>query len=155
MNFWTFFGIALAVLWLQANAISCAGLQALRAEARVRWEALLSLERCRLERWNANACGSSAEMLRWRAVLEKAMWPEDAFAVRCFFEERFLVEGIGAGGDCEVLALRCREAVRCYAEVSALYNARLPLLWGWPLSRWMGFLPVQEPPSAVAPNRSA
>jgi hypothetical protein len=155
VNFWTCLALALVVLWLQANAISCAGLQALRAEARVRWEALLSLERCRLERWAAGAGGSSAVVLRWRAVLEKAVWPEDASAVRRFFEERRLVHDFGTGGDCGVLELRCREAVRCYAEVAALYNARLPLLWGWPLSRWMGFVPVQGPPPPLVPNWSA
>jgi hypothetical protein len=146
VNFWTLLALALAVLWLQANAIACAALQALRAEARVRWEALVFLERCLLERRAAVWGGAPAVAARWRAILEKPSWPEDASGVGAFFEERRLAWEHGAGTGNEVLELRCSEAVRCYATAAALYNRRLPLLSSWPLSKWMGFLPVEEPP---------
>ena len=146
VNFWMLLALSLAVLWLQANAIACAALHALRQEARVRWEALLSLEKCLLERRVPSGMGVPPEILRWSSVLEKTRWPEDALGVRVFFEERRLVGNPDPLAGCEVLELRCREAVCRYAEAAALYNGRLPLWWGWPLSRWMGFLPVGAPP---------
>ncbi len=149
VNFWTLLTLALAVLWLQANAIACAGLHALRQEARVRWEALLLLEGCLLERWVSGKSGSSAGISRWRGVLEKTRWPEDAPGVREFFEERRAVWEPRLEAGCEVLELRCREAVCRYSEAAALYNGRLALLWGWPLSKWMGFLPVEVPPALL------
>jgi hypothetical protein len=147
VNFWTLLALALIVLWLQANAIACAGLHALRQEARVRWEALLDLERCLLERRASGESGDSAQILRWRGVLEKTLWPEDATGVRAFFEEHRLAADPGTRETFGVLELRCREAVCRYAEAAALYNARLPWLWGWPLAKWMGFLPVEAPPT--------
>jgi hypothetical protein len=63
-----------------------------------------------------------------------------------FFEERGLACRDDLGDKHSVLELRCHEAVCRYAEVAALYNARVPLAWGWPLSKWMGFLPVEAPP---------
>jgi hypothetical protein len=146
VNFWTLLALALAVLWLQANAIACAALQALRAEARVRWEALVCLERCLLERRAAVCVEAPAVAARWRAILEKPGWPEDAPGVGAFFEERRLAWEHGVGTGNEVLELRCSEALRRYATAAALYNRRLPLLSNWPLSKWMGFLPVEEPP---------
>ena len=150
VNFWTLFALALAVLWLQANAITCAALQAMRAEARARWEALLSLERCLLERRGVEGSRTPAGLQGWTAILEQTIWPEEAPGVLAFFEERRRVGKPGPG--CGVLELRCREAVRCYAEAAALYNERLSLPWGWPLSKWAGFLPVTAPPLTVEPD---
>ena len=146
VNVWTLFALALVVLWLQANAIACVGLYALRQEVRVRWEAFLDLERCLLERRASAGSGDSAQIQRWKGVLEKTLWPEDTPGVRAFFEEYRLATNPGTREKFGALELRCREAVRRYAEAAVLYNARLPLLWGWPLSRWMGFLPVEAPP---------
>jgi hypothetical protein len=147
VNFWTLLALALAVLWLQANTIACAGLHALRQEARVRWEALLLLEVCLLERWVSGESGSPSGISRWKGALEKTRLPEDALGVRTFFEERRLAWEHRPKSGCEVLELRCCEAACRYAEAAALYNGRLALLWGWPLSKWMGFLPVETPPS--------
>ena len=66
--------------------------------------------------------------------------------MRVFFEERRLVGNPAPLAGCEVLELRCRDAVCRYAEDASLYNGRLHLWLGWPLSRWMGFLPVGAPP---------
>jgi hypothetical protein len=146
MDFWTLLAISLAVLWAQANVISCAGLQALRAEARVRWEALVSLDRCLLE-CRAAAGGVSPDAIaRWRTVLEKTILPENAPGVLGFYEERRLWIGTQGAWGFGVLELRCRQAAHCYAEVAALYNRRISSVTAWPLSRWMGFAPVQEPP---------
>ena len=152
VNFWTLLALAVAVLWLQANAISCAALQSLRAEARVRWEALLCLDRSRLEQWAGGVGASTSGFLRWSAVLERTIWPEDPSAVLGFFEERRLVQGLDLGGGSAVLELRCREAIRCYAEAAARYNGWLPVRWGWPLASLLGFSPVQEPPFEGAPD---
>jgi hypothetical protein len=147
VNFWTLLAVALAVLWLQANVIAYAALRALRAEARVRWEALLSLERSLQERLASSGTVPPAALQRWKEVLEKSIWPEDAAAVRAVFEARRLSRDLAVQSDCAVLELRSREAVRRYAEAAALYNGRIPHPSGWPLSKWMGFVPVEMPPS--------
>lgn len=150
MDFWTLLAISLAVLWAQANVISCAGLQALRAEARVRWEALVSLERCLLECRIAAGGVSPDAVAQWRTVLEKTILPENASGVLEFYKERRLGGGTQGARGFGVLELRCRQAAHCYAEAAGLYNRRIPSMTGWPLSRWMGFAPVQEPPEEDA-----
>jgi hypothetical protein len=152
VNFWTLLALALAVLWLQANAIACAGLHALRQEARVRWEALLELERRLLELRAVGLGGDPAQIQRWKSVLEKTIRPEDAAGVRAFFEEQQLAADPSNRERFGVLELRCREALRRYAEAASLYNERLALRWGWPLAKWMGFLPVEAPPRLLGLN---
>ncbi len=153
MNFWTLLALALGVLWLQANAIVCAALSAMRTEARVRWEALMVLERQRLE-WRAVEERRKSETLqRWGALLEEGLQPEESSKVETFFQMRRLVEALGPVSGGEVLELRCREAARHYALAAARYNARLPMRGGWPLSRWMGFAPC-IPPLAQADEES-
>ena len=152
MNFWTLLALALAVLWLQANVIAYAALRALRAEARVRWEALVSLERILHERLASGGRIPSAVLHRWKDVLETTIWPEDASGVRAFFEARRLSRDLAVQSDCAVLELRSAEAVRRYAEAAALYNGRIPHRSGWPLTKWMGFMPVEEPPSHTGEN---
>jgi hypothetical protein len=153
VNFWTLLALALGALWLQANAIACAALSALRAEARVRWEALMMLERQRFELRTEEERRKSETLQRWGALLEGSLQPELASEVEVFFEARRLVEALGPVGGGEVMALRCREALRHYALASVRYNASLPMRWGWPLSRWMGFAPC-IPPLAEAHRES-
>ena len=152
VNFWTLLALALAVLWLQANVIAYAALRALRAEARVRWEALLSLEQTLQERLASSIKVSPAVLQRWREVLKERIWPEDASGVRAFFEARRLSRDFAVQSDCAVLELRSAEAVRRYAEAAAHYNGRIPHRSGWPLTKWMGFMPVEEPPSHSGEN---
>ena len=141
VNFWTLLALALAVLWLQANAIACAGLHA-----------LLDLERCLVELRAVVLGGDPAQIQRWKSVLEKTICPEDAAGVRAFFEEQQLAADPSNRERFGVLELRCREALRRYAEAASLYNERLALRWGWPLAKWMGFLPVEAPPRLLGLN---
>ncbi len=146
MDFWTLLALALAVLWMQANVIFCAGLHAMRAEARVRWEAFLRLEKCLVERRAEVAGAVAAEFTEWAAVFEKTIFPENGPAVLGFFEHRTRWGAMEHGPGFPVLELRCRQAALRYAEAAALYNGRISSFLGWPLSRWMGFAPVQLPP---------
>jgi hypothetical protein len=150
MDFWTLLSIALAVLWAQANVIFCAALHALRAEARVRWEAFFSLERCLLERWTEAGGEAAAELTEWTALFQDTILPEDGRTVLAFFEQRKRWGALRRGPGFPVLELRCRQAALRYAEAAAQYNKRVPSLLGWPLSRWMGFAPVQLPPGQTA-----
>jgi hypothetical protein len=150
MDFWTLLVIALALLWAQANVISCAGLHALRAAARARWEALVSLEKCLFACLAANGEASPEELGRWGAVLEKTILPESASGVLEFYEHMRRGTLCVAATGFPVLELRCRQAARCYAEAAALYNSRISFPMAWPLSKWMGFVPVQPPPGEGA-----
>lgn len=150
MDFWTLLTIALAVLWAQANVIFCAGLHALRAEARVRWDALLSLEKFLLERRTEEDGHVAPEFLGWAEVLKKPILPENGPAVLGFYQHRKRWMELKHGTGFSVLELRCREAALRYAEAAALYNDRVLSLLGRPLSRWMGFAPVQGPPGQTA-----
>lgn len=151
MDFWTLLAIALAVLWAQANVISCAGLYALRAEARVRWEALVALERSLLECRQEAGGDLSKESARWRLLLNQKILPENGPEVVEFFKEQRLWRVAGASAGLSVLESRCRQAARCYGEAAARYNRGIPAPLGWPLSRWIGFIPVQEPPQESVP----
>jgi hypothetical protein len=151
MDFWTLLAIALAVLWAQANVIFCFGLHALRTEARVRWEALLSMERRLMECQRLADGGFSHELTRWNALLEASILPENGAKVIEFYEVRRSQHALNALGGFAVLVLRCEQANLCYSEAAARYNSRINGPLGWPLSRWMGFEPVEEPPEpAVA-----
>jgi hypothetical protein len=146
VNFWMLLAFCLAVLWLQAVVVACAALHALRAEVRARWNALLVLERLLLEHRLWVADGRIAGLLQWKAVLERAGAPEDASGLRAFFGAREGARGAVGAGVNPVLELRCSEAVRCYSEAAALYNAQFLRLKGWPLSKWMGFVPAYVTP---------
>jgi hypothetical protein len=149
MDFWTLLAIALAALWAQANVIFCAGLHALRAEARVRWEALLLMERRRFECQKLAGGGFSHELTRWNHLLEAWIRPEDGTEVMEFYDLRRSLDAQNTFDGFPVVALRCEQANRCYAEAAARYNGRIGCRIGWPLSRWMGFAPVQEPPATA------
>ncbi len=146
MDFWMVLSVALAVLWTQANVIYCAGLHSLRAEARARWDALVALDSCLLSCLEATGADSKEEFVRWRALLERTILPESASGVLEFYRQQRPHVPPEAAAGFPVLELRCRQAARCYAEAAALYNSRIPLIFGWPLSKWMGFVPVQAPP---------